>query len=43
MAVDNSDRVRNLDRLRQLRRHHGEEVTVFSAHDKAELASLRGS
>lgn len=35
-------RLHNQARLRQLLRHHGEEVRVFCAHDPVELARMRG-
>jgi glyoxylase-like metal-dependent hydrolase (beta-lactamase superfamily II) len=40
MAVDNAARVRNLERLQALHHAHGDEVTVFCAHDKVELEAL---
>lgn len=42
MAVDNKQRVANQERLRELKRTHADEVTIFCAHDPAELAELRG-
>jgi glyoxylase-like metal-dependent hydrolase (beta-lactamase superfamily II) len=42
MAVDNPTRLANLGRLRELRRDHAGDVTVFCAHDKGELDALRG-
>jgi hypothetical protein len=42
MAVDNRARVDNLERLQELARAHGDEVTVFCAHDKAQYDALRG-
>lgn len=42
MAVDNKARVRNLERLQELARANGDQVTVFCAHDKAQLDELRG-
>ena len=42
MAIDNKARVQNLERLQELARTHGDEVTVFCAHDKAQLDALRG-
>ncbi|MGP3989751.1 MBL fold metallo-hydrolase [Streptomyces sp. 3N207] len=38
--TDPADRLAARDRLRDLRRDHAEEVTVFSAHDPWELARL---
>jgi glyoxylase-like metal-dependent hydrolase (beta-lactamase superfamily II) len=46
MEVDRESRIRNQNRLRKLIREHGNEVRVFSAHDKLEfhaLASLRNT
>ncbi len=40
MAVDNSARVENVARLRQLKHDHGHEVELFSAHDKDEFERL---
>lgn len=40
MAVDNAARLHNLARLQELRRDHGDEVTVFCAHDPSEFAAL---
>jgi hypothetical protein len=33
----------NAERLRELQRSHGEEITIFCAHDAAEYAALCGS
>jgi glyoxylase-like metal-dependent hydrolase (beta-lactamase superfamily II) len=43
MASDNRARLDNLARLQELHRDHGDEVTVFSAHDRSELEALRGA
>ena len=40
MAVDDRQRRDNQARLRELHAARGSEVTIFSAHDAAELASL---
>ncbi len=40
MATNNRDRLRNQERLRELHAAHGDEVTIFSAHDASELAAL---
>ena len=37
MAADNSARVANQARLRELARDHGDEVRLFCAHDPVEL------
>lgn len=42
MAVDNGARVANLERLHELATTHTDQVTVFCAHDKAQLESLQG-
>lgn len=42
MAIDNRARVTNRDRLRSLHADHGDEVTMFCAHDESELLALRG-
>ena len=41
LAHDNDRRVANADRLRSLVADHGDEVTVFCAHDRAELLALQ--
>jgi glyoxylase-like metal-dependent hydrolase (beta-lactamase superfamily II) len=41
VAVDNRARLENQRRLRSLHADHGDDVTVFCAHDEAELAALR--
>lgn len=43
MAVDNAQRHHNQQRLRELHAGHDGEVTVFCAHDAAELDRLAGS
>lgn len=40
MAVDNTARVENVQRLRSLKMDHGDEVELFSAHDKDEFERL---
>ena len=40
MSRDEKARQHNQERLRELRATHGDEITVFSAHDKAELDRL---
>ncbi|MBV6492913.1 MAG: putative metallo-hydrolase [Turneriella sp.] len=40
MAIDNDARKENLIRLRNLKREHGQEVTLFSAHDIDEFEKL---
>ncbi|MBI5093900.1 MAG: MBL fold metallo-hydrolase [Candidatus Hydrogenedentes bacterium] len=40
LDMDRGARLRNQDRLRQLRLQHGNEVEVFCAHDPAELPEL---
>ncbi len=40
VAVDNLQRLHNQERLRELHATRGDEVTVFSAHDPAELDAL---
>ncbi len=40
-AADNTARKRNLERLRELAREHGDEVRLFCAHDAVELARER--
>ena len=42
VQMDRRSRVANQERLRELRAGHGDEVTVFSAHDAAELDALAG-
>jgi glyoxylase-like metal-dependent hydrolase (beta-lactamase superfamily II) len=42
IAADDSARVRNQERLRELARDHGDEVRIFSAHDPVELERERG-
>lgn len=41
-AVDNALRLANQARLRELKRGHGGEVTIFSAHSPVELKALQG-
>lgn len=40
MAVDNKRRLANQERLRELQRSHGSDVTVFCAHDADEFIAL---
>ncbi|HSE10013.1 MAG TPA: MBL fold metallo-hydrolase [Nocardioidaceae bacterium] len=40
VEVDHASRVRNQERLRALHAEHGDEVTVFSAHDESEFLAL---
>lgn len=40
VAIDDVARRANQERLRALRRAHGDEVRIFSAHDPAELAAF---
>ena len=39
--VDKAARLANQKRLRDLKRHHGDEVRLISSHDPAELAACR--
>jgi glyoxylase-like metal-dependent hydrolase (beta-lactamase superfamily II) len=41
MEVDRSARLANQDRLRQLNREHGKEVTIFCSHDEKELEAMQ--
>ena len=41
LAQDNKARVANLERVQELYAAHGDEVTVFCAHDASELAGLQ--
>lgn len=43
VEVDHASRVENQARLRSLHAEHGDEVTVFSAHDEVEFQLLRES
>jgi glyoxylase-like metal-dependent hydrolase (beta-lactamase superfamily II) len=43
MEVDRERRLANQQRLRELKRAHGDAVTVFSAHDPIELARLQAT
>jgi glyoxylase-like metal-dependent hydrolase (beta-lactamase superfamily II) len=43
MEVDRRARLRNQRRLRELGRDHGDEVTIFSAHDRTEFDQLRAA
>lgn len=43
IAQDNDARVANADRLRSLAADHGDEVTVFCAHDHSELMALQAA
>lgn len=40
LAVDNRRRLANQERLRELQRSHGPDVTIFCAHDPQEYAAL---
>jgi glyoxylase-like metal-dependent hydrolase (beta-lactamase superfamily II) len=42
IAMDNSARIENQGRLRELNEAHAGEVTIFSAHDPVELAHFTG-
>jgi hypothetical protein len=42
-AADNQARLANLERLQELYAAHGDEVTMFSAHDASELAALQAA
>ena len=42
MEKDRRSRLWNLSRLRELRRHHADEVTIFCGHDPFEFESLAG-
>lgn len=42
MQVDKAARLANADRLRSLRREHGDEIVMFSAHDAVEYDELAG-
>jgi glyoxylase-like metal-dependent hydrolase (beta-lactamase superfamily II) len=42
MQMDKAARLANADRLRSLRREHGDEITMFSAHDAVEYDELAG-
>ena len=42
MAVQNRRRVANAERLRELQLSHGDEITIFCAHDASEYAALAG-
>lgn len=42
VAVDDQARRHNQERLRELKRAHGSEVRIFSAHDPAEFAACLG-
>ena len=41
MCVDNASRVHNQERLRELARSHGDEVTIVCAHDPVQLENCR--
>jgi glyoxylase-like metal-dependent hydrolase (beta-lactamase superfamily II) len=43
MAAQNKRRVANAERLRELQRSHGAEVTIFCAHDASEFEALSRS
>jgi glyoxylase-like metal-dependent hydrolase (beta-lactamase superfamily II) len=43
MGIDNASRAHNLARLQELRRDHADEITMFCAHDKAELDAVRAT
>jgi glyoxylase-like metal-dependent hydrolase (beta-lactamase superfamily II) len=41
MEVDREARLTNQERLRQLKRNHGSEVTIFCSHDELELEAMQ--
>jgi glyoxylase-like metal-dependent hydrolase (beta-lactamase superfamily II) len=41
MEVDRTNRLRNQDRLRDLKRSHGDNVRIFCSHDAVELAEMQ--
>lgn len=41
MEVDRNLRFTNQERLRQLKREHGDEITIFCSHDEKELEALQ--
>ncbi len=43
VEVDHTSRVENQERLRTLHADHGDQVTVFCAHDETELLALRAA
>ena len=43
MEKNRADRQRNRDRLRELKRDHGSEITLFCAHDPHEFERMRGA
>lgn len=43
VELQHRKRLSNQERLRQLQRSHGDEISIFCAHDPSELADLRNS
>jgi hypothetical protein len=43
MEVDREQRLGNQQRLRDLKRQHGSEVTIFCSHDELELEAMQRS
>jgi hypothetical protein len=43
MESDRAKRLANQDRLRELKRDHGGEVTIFCSHDIKELEAMQGA
>jgi glyoxylase-like metal-dependent hydrolase (beta-lactamase superfamily II) len=41
MEVDRDLRLANRDRLRQLKRDHGQDITIFCSHDEKELEAMQ--
>ena len=41
MEVDRGQRLANQERLRELKREHGDEVTIFCSHDQKELEAMQ--
>ena len=41
MEVDRELRLGNQERLRELKRNHGRDITIFCSHDEKELAALQ--
>lgn len=43
MSTDRRARLDNIERLRELKRDHGSEVSIFASHDSVQLAAMRGA
>jgi glyoxylase-like metal-dependent hydrolase (beta-lactamase superfamily II) len=43
MSTDRRARLDNMAKLRELKRHHGSEVSIFASHDNMQFLAMRGA